>query len=128
MTRFLMLSVLPTVMVLGPSTASRPAPRQVRTSRPRRVAEVVPSHSARALLHQAITDARRPDWSLLTSAHRLVRRARGDARALRMARGRLRRHTPQDLSTWQARALVALIVAVAEAEELRTAASVRYAS
>jgi hypothetical protein len=80
------------------------------------------------LLHQAITDARRPDWSLLTSAHRLVRRARGDARALRMARGRLRRHTPQDLSTWQARALVALIVAVAEAEELRTAASVRYAS
>jgi hypothetical protein len=116
-----------TVVVLAASTTTRPSSRTVRSARPRRVAEVVPSHSARALVHQAIKDARRPDWSVLTSAHRLVRRARGDARTLRLARSRLRRHTPRDLSTWQARALASLIVAVAEADDLVPGATVRRA-
>lgn len=116
------------VVVLGTSITTRPSSRTSRTARPRRVAEVVPSHSARALVHQAIKDARRPDWSVLSSAHRLVRRARGDARTLRLARGRLRRHTPRNLSQWQARALASLIVAVAEAEEPRPRTTIRHAS
>lgn len=115
------------VVVLGTSIAARPSSRTVRNTRPRRVAEVVPSHSARALVHQAIKDARREDWSLLSSAHRLVRRARGDVRTLRLACARLRRHTPRDLSRWQARALASLIVAVAEAGELRHEATARRA-
>jgi hypothetical protein len=116
------------VVVLATSVSTRPSSRTVRSARPRRVAEVLPPHSARALVHQAIKDARRPDWSVLASAHRLVRRARGDARTLRLARGRLLRHTPRNLSPWQARALASLIVAVAEAEEARHRSALRHAS
>jgi hypothetical protein len=83
---------------------------------PRRVVEVLPGRSPRALLRRAVSDARSPQWSLLAPARRLEDQAHGDVRTLRAARQRLRSAAPDGLSRWQSRALVSLSVAINELE------------
>jgi hypothetical protein len=120
MRRFQLLLAGAALAPLATATTTRPRPPAVRTTRPRRIVVAVPSHSVRALVQQAVRDARAPGWSLLGSAHRLAHRARGDARALRQARTRLQRHAVGEPSGWHSRALAALIVAAAEAGENRS--------
>lgn len=87
--------------------------------RPRRVATVVPADSVRALVQQAVREARSQHWSVLRSAERLMVRAHGNPTVLRAACDRLRRRPPRQPGAWHARAMAALLVAIAAAEERR---------
>lgn len=76
-----------------------------------------PTLMARWLLLQAIREARSSRWSLLESSGRLAEHAHGDVTGLKAARVLMRKQAPDQLSRWQARALAALSIAIADVSQ-----------